>query len=67
MKQSGAHRVFFAWGYGGQYIFVVPDLQLVMVTSSVADAATRDGSHLGAIHEILDRYVIPAAERGTAN
>jgi CubicO group peptidase (beta-lactamase class C family) len=65
VKQSGAHRVFFAWGYGGQYIFVVPDLQLVMVTSSVADAATRDGSHLDAIHEILDRFVIPGAERGT--
>jgi CubicO group peptidase (beta-lactamase class C family) len=24
---------FFAWGYGGQYIFVVPDVRLVMVMS----------------------------------
>jgi CubicO group peptidase (beta-lactamase class C family) len=64
VKQSGAHRAFFAWGYGGQYIFVVPDLALVMVTSSVADAATRSGTHLDAIHEILDRFVVPAAERG---
>jgi CubicO group peptidase (beta-lactamase class C family) len=62
VKRSGAHRVFYAWGYGGQFVFVVPDLRLVMVTSSVSNAPTRDGAHLGAIHEILDRYVVPAAE-----
>lgn len=66
VKQSGTHRVFFAWGYGGQYIFVVPDLRLVMVTSSVSNAASRDGGHLGAIHEILDRFVVPAADAGTS-
>ena len=62
VKQSGGHPVYFAWGYGGQFIFVVPELRLVMVTSSVSNASTRDGGHLGAIHEILDRYVVPAAE-----
>lgn len=64
VKQSGAHRVFFAWGYGGQYIFVVPDLSLVMVTSSVSNAPSRDGTHLRSIHEILDRFVVPAADAG---
>ena len=62
VKESGGHRVFFAWGYGGQYIFVVPALRTVMVTTSVANAPSRDGSHLGAIHEILDRFVVPAME-----
>jgi CubicO group peptidase (beta-lactamase class C family) len=62
VKQSGAHRVFFAWGYGGQYIFVVPSLRAVMVTTSDPDVPTRGGSHLDAIHEILDRFVVPAIE-----
>ena len=62
VKESGGHHVYFAWGYGGQYIFVVPSLRTVMVTSSVANAPTRDGSHLGAIHEILDRFVVPAMQ-----
>lgn len=31
---SGAHRVDFAWGHGGQLIFVVRELDLVMVATS---------------------------------
>jgi CubicO group peptidase (beta-lactamase class C family) len=57
---AGGHRVFYAWGYGGQFIFVVPDLELVVVTTSNSTAETRDGGHLGAIYELLDAYVVPA-------
>lgn len=34
MDEMEGHRVYFAWGFGGQYIFVVPDLELVVVTTS---------------------------------
>jgi CubicO group peptidase (beta-lactamase class C family) len=61
-RRSGPHDVHFAWGYGGQYIFVVPSLGLVVVTTSDAEVASRGGEHLEAIHEMLDRWIVPAAE-----
>jgi len=64
LRRSGRHEVFFAWGYGGQMIFVAPDLRLtVVMTSDPTPVAARDG-HVDALHDILDRGLIPAAERG---
>ena len=61
-RRSGTHDVHFAWGYGGQYIFVVPSLGLVVVTTSDAEVASRGGEHLEGIHEMVDRWIVPAAE-----
>ena len=33
-RELRGHRMFYAWGYGGQFIFVVPDLELTVVTTS---------------------------------
>lgn len=59
-KDSGGRRVFFAWGYGGQYVFVVPELELVAVFISQADGPRAPG-HLPGIHRILDEYLVPGA------
>ena len=49
------HRIFYAWGYGGQFIFVVPDLELTVVTTSNPDGP-RDMEHLGGIYQqVLER------------
>jgi CubicO group peptidase (beta-lactamase class C family) len=58
----GAHDVWFAWGYGGQFIFLVPSLRLVVVATSDSEARDRDGGHLDAVHDLLDRWIVPAAE-----
>lgn len=64
IKEARGHPVYFAWGYGGQYLFLVPDLELIVVTTSAADAS-RSGDHLRALHSILDDDLIPAAEVGS--
>ena len=56
----GAHRVHYAWGYGGQFVFVVPSLDLVVVTTSDPNATSRGGGHLDAIHRLLDDEIVPA-------
>lgn len=62
--QTAGHPVRFAWGYGGQMIYVVPDLGLTVVMTSDANGA-RDTAHIGALHSLLAEGIVPAAEAGT--
>lgn len=57
------HPVRFAWGYGGQMLYVLPDLELTVVMTSDATAA-RDGGHIDALHRLLADHIVPAAEQG---
>ena len=55
-----AHRVYYAWGYGGQYVWVVPSLDLVVVMTSDPTPATRERGHLQSLHRLLDEVVLAA-------
>ena len=55
VETEADHRVFFARGYGGQMIYVVPDLNLVTVVTSDPDRAL----HRGAI-DLITQAIIPA-------
>ena len=48
----------FAWGYGGQYAFVVPDLQLVIVTTSLPDVSEERRDHRRQLIDIVTRLVV---------
>lgn len=61
--ESAGHPMFYAWGYGGQFIFVIPELELTVVTTSDPNVS-RDGGHLRAVHSLLDDYLVPAAAAG---
>lgn len=63
MRRMRGHDVYFAWGYGGQYIFVVPSLQLTVVTTSDA-VSPREGDHNREVHALVANFLIPAAEQG---
>ena len=62
IRTLGGHRAFYAWGYGGQFIFVVPDLDLAVVMTSRADPSPRRRGHLRSLYDLMDRYLVPAAE-----
>lgn len=64
LKEARGYRVFFAWGYGGQYVFVVPQLSLVVAMTSDPAPARRDGDYLDTLHALLDEGLVPAAEEG---
>ena len=54
------YETCFAWGYGGQYIFVVPDLDLVIVATSTPDVSEERRDHRRLLFDLLDRNVIDA-------
>lgn len=66
IKEARGHRVYFAWGYGGQMLFVVPGLGLTVVMLSDPTTRSTEGGHLAGLHALLDDGLIPAAERGVA-
>jgi CubicO group peptidase (beta-lactamase class C family) len=61
------HQTCFAWGYGGQYIFVVPGLELVFVTTSSVDVSDERRGHRQVVFDILDHMVVaPLAAESAA-
>ena len=63
IRESRGHPLYFAWGYGGQMVFVAPDLRLTVVMTSDPTARGVDG-HVQALHALMDGLIVPAAERG---
>jgi CubicO group peptidase (beta-lactamase class C family) len=54
----GRHRACFAWGFGGQYIFVFRDLDLVVaITSSTSTSDERRG-YRRQLFDLLEQHVL---------
>ena len=62
-RESHGYSVHFGWGYGGQFLFVVPALELTVVFTS-DPVSPREGPHNRAVHDLLDELVVPAAIQG---
>ena len=55
-RKFNGYQAFYAAGNGGQFIFVVPELDLVAVFTG-SNYNLDEASHP---HEIMERYVIPS-------
>jgi CubicO group peptidase (beta-lactamase class C family) len=58
IRQLGGYQTYYAWGYGGQFIFVVPELQLVVVTTSSSEVSNDRRTHIRTIYDLVENYVI---------
>ena len=52
-KESKTINLYYAWGYGGQYIFVVPEMKMVVVFTG-SNWKMNDTTYF----EIMDEYLI---------
>ena len=56
-RDFGGRQSCFAWGFGGQYIFLFRDLDLAVVTTSTADVRDDRREHRQAIFDLVQRVV----------
>ena len=66
MRELAGHWTYFAWGYGGQFIFVVPDIDLVVVTTSKDDTGSGRHGHRGAIYDLVENEIITPISSATS-
>lgn len=64
-RESNGYAVRYAWGYGGQFLFIVPALELTIAFTS-DPVSPREGPHNRAIHRLVDEFIVPAAIAGAA-
>ena len=65
VHEIAGYETCFAWGYGGQYVFVLPELDLVLVTTSAPDVSEERRGHRQVVFDILDRLVIAPIARAS--
>jgi CubicO group peptidase (beta-lactamase class C family) len=53
IREFAGHHSYYAWGYGGQFIFIVPDKDLVVVTTSRSDVSQERRDHLDGIYRLV--------------
>jgi CubicO group peptidase (beta-lactamase class C family) len=67
VRELAGHDVRYAWGFGGQYIFVVPKLDLVVVTTSSSTVDESRRSHRRTVFDIVEQLIIEPIGRMEAD
>lgn len=57
-RELAGERVFYGWGYGGQFLYVVPELDAAIVLTSTLEGR-RGRGHNRDVRRLVGRYVIP--------
>jgi CubicO group peptidase (beta-lactamase class C family) len=58
IRDMGGHRAYYAWGFGGQYIFVVPELDLVVVSTSSPTVGEDRRSHRLTVLDLVEQLIV---------
>jgi CubicO group peptidase (beta-lactamase class C family) len=61
VRELAGHDAYYAWGFGGQYIIVVPDLEMVVVATSSPTVAEDRRSHRVTLFDLIEQQIIARA------
>lgn len=61
-KATAGYTTFFAWGHGGQYIMMIPELDAVVVMTSSVTNASRRRTYKRPVFVLLEDHIIPFLE-----
>jgi len=64
IREMAGHQTFYAWGFGGQYIVLVPSADLIVISTSASTVAEERRSHRRSVEDIIEYLIVaPLAER----
>lgn len=67
LREIGGQDVRYAWGYGGQMLYIVPALDLTVVMTSDENSPSAGNGHRDALHALLGEIIASVeAEEVTA-
>lgn len=64
IRPLAGYESFHAWGFGGQFIFVVPALDLVVVSTSSPTTGEGRRTHRRTVDEVIESRLVPAIAEG---
>jgi CubicO group peptidase (beta-lactamase class C family) len=63
IREVAGRQAYYAWGFGGQYIYLIPSLDLVVVSTSAATVSEDRRDHRRTVDEIIEHLIVaPLAE-----
>ena len=60
IREMAGRNAYYAWGFGGQYIVLVPSLDLTVVSTSAATVSEDRRDHRRTVDEIIEHLVVAA-------
>lgn len=60
IRDMAGRKVYYAWGFGGQYIVLVPSLDLTIVSTSAATVSEGRRDHRRTVDDIIEHLVVAA-------
>ena len=58
LRDMAGVQTAYAWGYGGQFILLAPQLDLVVVTTSSSSPGSERRSHIRGLYDVLEQRVV---------
>ncbi len=60
LRNMRGHTAHYAWGFGGQMLYVIPSLGLTVTMTSDSTEPSREDNYIGQLHALVADGIIPA-------
>ena len=67
IRTMAGYQSPYAWGFGGQFIFLVPELDMVVVSTSAITLENERRSHRFTVMDLIERHVVAPVGAVEAN